>query len=356
MISSLSSSLRVAMVVALAGPLAGCARDEPDPPWVPAALEGMHVTQVGVDDHGYSSSIFVSHGLVLSADGTLLPFDAIEGATSPEVRPSSSDPVRSISSGDCAVFADDTARCIEDGAWSVVATGVSQLVPATVVTTSNASETIECVVTTAGALLCGAAHEHGAMFDGIALDAGGHTFARVAIGGAAICGITDEGLARCWLGSNDAGADLSLSGVVEIAIGSFHACALLDDGTARCWGDNSQGQLGAGNTDASGDLVTVVGLTDAVEIVASGLHTCARKADGSVVCWGFSGALVDRSTAERALPQPIPNVTGALDIFASDPVDCAATESGETRCWGTVRRVGIEPVSPPSFEFFIPGS
>jgi alpha-tubulin suppressor-like RCC1 family protein len=41
------------------------------------------------------------------------------------------------------------------------------------------------------------------------------------------------------------------SGAKEVACGFFHACALLDSGAMKCWGDNSEGQLGTSNDNAS---------------------------------------------------------------------------------------------------------
>ncbi len=39
---------------------------------------------------------------------------------------------------------------------------------------------------------------------------------------------------------------------LQVAVGNNHTCAILDDGSVKCWGDNSQGQLGLGDTQSRG--------------------------------------------------------------------------------------------------------
>jgi alpha-tubulin suppressor-like RCC1 family protein len=45
----------------------------------------------------------------------------------------------------------------------------------------------------------------------------------------------------------------------SLGIGDLHACALLDTGEVKCWGNNSNGQLGIGNTDTIGDAKSELG-------------------------------------------------------------------------------------------------
>jgi alpha-tubulin suppressor-like RCC1 family protein len=89
------------------------------------------------------------------------------------------------------------------------------------------------------------------------------------------CAILDDGTLKCW-GNNTGGVlglgdtlsrgsgpqqmgnrlpavDLGLGRTaLQVAVGNNHTCAILDDGSVKCWGDNSQGQLGLGDTQSRG--------------------------------------------------------------------------------------------------------
>ena len=84
--------------------------------------------------------------------------------------------------------------------------------------------------------------------------------------------------------------------VRQITTGTFFSCALLNTGSIKCFGDNSQGQLGLGDTIARGDLPNQMGdnlppinlgVAVPVRSIASGNeHSCAVFEDESVKCWG----------------------------------------------------------------------
>ncbi|WP_181234609.1 RCC1 domain-containing protein [Enhygromyxa salina] len=81
--------------------------------------------------------------------------------------------------------------------------------------------------------------------------------------------------------------------VLDISTGEDHTCAVLEGGDVRCWGDSSNGQLGYGNTDNVGysqhpSAVPTVDLGGAAitSVVTGYAHTCALVVDGSVRCWG----------------------------------------------------------------------
>ncbi len=130
------------------------------------------------------------------------------------------------------------------------------------------------------------------------------------------CALLTTGVVRCWgtgaagqlgygnttvIGDNEAPAtagDVNVGGIVtQLAAGYNHTCALLSTGAVRCWGDNTQGQLGYGNTQNIGDNETPASAGDvsiggaARQISAGEQHTCASLVSGGGLrCWGANGA------------------------------------------------------------------
>jgi alpha-tubulin suppressor-like RCC1 family protein len=79
------------------------------------------------------------------------------------------------------------------------------------------------------------------------------------------------------------GADNSWS---YIAAGSYHTVVIKSNGTLWAWGDNSQGQLGLGDT-ADRPAPTQVGTDNNWSFAAAGYkHTIAIKSDGTLWAWG----------------------------------------------------------------------
>ena len=86
---------------------------------------------------------------------------------------------------------------------------------------------------------------------------------------------------------------LGLNNIIDISAGSNHVLALKNDGTVWAWGDNSQGQLGTGNTTNSPNTpVKVMSenksnfLSDIIQISAGSNYGLALKSDGTVWAWG----------------------------------------------------------------------
>ena len=89
------------------------------------------------------------------------------------------------------------------------------------------------------------------------------------------------------------GTDLT---VKALGSGGYHMCALLSDERVKCWGDNEHGELGQGDSTVSRPLASEMG--DAlraadlgkelrvVQLVGGTVHNCALFEDGRVKCWG----------------------------------------------------------------------
>lgn len=93
--------------------------------------------------------------------------------------------------------------------------------------------------------------------------------------------------------------------IVDLALGDTSTCVALSTGIVKCWGDNTNGQLGDGTTNASAVPVTVAKITTAKALASGVGHVCALLADSSVWCWGADGHTqvgVTNSNACNCLP------------------------------------------------------
>lgn len=169
-----------------------------------------------------------------------------------------------------------------------------------------------------------------------------HTVKQLAGESQAFCALLDDGRVKCWggnssgqLGQGDTltrGSDpLKMGdGLPYVALGTGRTakrisggaggtfCAILDNDGLKCWGNNSQGQLGLGNTQNRGDQPNEMG--DNLPYVSLGTHdglgvtphtakdvsvgdaiTCAILDDNRVKCWGYGtrGALGNGSSLTR---------------------------------------------------------
>ena len=179
----------------------------------------------------------------------------------------------------------------------------------------------------------------------------------VALGEDHGCVIFDYGNVSCW-GDNSKGqlgvgdtTDYATPQSVDlgegrtalsITAGDYHTCAILDDATAKCWGDNSEGQLGTGNSNDATTPALVSGGHSYATITAGSQHTCAILDTGAVYCWGdnSNGQLGDDTTTDKNQPTQIAG-TGlqAISLSAGGSHTCLVTSQGladerTTKCWG----------------------
>jgi len=123
----------------------------------------------------------------------------------------------------------------------------------------------------------------------------------------------------------------AVNAFIAVTTGNTLACALADDGRVFCWGDNEQGQLGDGTTDArSSRNVPVVGIDDARAIAAGIRFACALRVDGTVWCWGEDPG----SDSSSGVPWQVPGIDDATAITAGGAFACALRASGQIGCWG----------------------
>ncbi|CAJ1418789.1 unnamed protein product [Effrenium voratum] len=159
------------------------------------------------------------------------------------------------------------------------------------------------------------------------------------------------------MGANLPAVDLGTGRTaVAISLGQDHTCALLDNGSMKCWGDNSQGQLGYGDTTSRGsnsahmgDNLAAIDLGDgrtATAIATGQYHTCAILDDWSTKCWGYNdnGQLglghtnnIGDGAAEMGNSLAAVNLgTGrfAKKISAGAGITCVVLLDDTALCWG----------------------
>ena len=222
-----------------------------------------------------------------------------------------------------------------------------------------------CAVTTAGAVRCWGASDHGQIGNGVVDSTSAGVFATPVQVQGLTSGVTDiasafgdhtcvvvSGGVKCW-GANDEGqlgdgsTDESAvpvdvkgldSGVVAVAVGLQNSCALLESGSVKCWGKNDFGQLGDdSDVENSPEPVDVAGLNDADFISAGLAHVCVITAGKTMKCWGSNlyaelGLGQEGNGAHK--PGAVPNLTNVAAIATGDNVTCAATTAGALSCWG----------------------
>jgi len=157
---------------------------------------------------------------------------------------------------------------------------------------------------------------------------------------------------------SDAGAVALGEKVLFVAAGGLHTCVLVERGAIRCWGDNTNGQLGYGNTEDIGDDETPIATPDVdigegeiVQLSTGLVHSCALFASGALRCWGRGERPLETAVGghgqlgygntEDIGDDEAPAAAG--DVPVGEPVvhvstgiahTCAVTDSGAVRCWG----------------------
>ena len=119
----------------------------------------------------------------------------------------------------------------------------------------------------------------------------------VAAGGDSTCAVDADGRAWCWgaIASSAVPEPVSTTGISggfgQISVGRAHACAIAGSpragGAAYCWGEDGAGQLGDGSgTVDSATPVKTGGNRAYVTVSAGGDSSCAVTVAGRGYCWG----------------------------------------------------------------------
>jgi alpha-tubulin suppressor-like RCC1 family protein len=176
-------------------------------------------------------------------------------------------------------------------------------------------------------------------------------FVAVAAGEKHTCAIAAAGTDRvhCW-GENSDGqlglgdtmsprwpTPVSGSGVpTTLSAGRRHSCASYS-GSVRCWGWNAYGQVGAGTALTPIMTPTVVlGLSGSVATIGSGFwHECAAQAGGSLRCWGLNAyGQLGWAGGDSRTAMPVPGISAAVSVAGGWDHTCAVLASGVVYCWG----------------------
>lgn len=204
------------------------------------------------------------------------------------------------------------------------------------------------------------------------------TAVAIATGEQHSCALLDNSTVKCWgynffgqLGQGNttvkgtgAGDMASLTAInlgvsrtaVAITSGRNHSCALLDNSQVKCWGENTNGQLGQGNTNhigdgggEMGDSLPAINLgtgRSAVQISASGNHTCALLDNSTVKCWGINSSgqlgqghansLGDGASemGDNLLAVSLGTGRTVVQIATAAYSSCALLDNSTVKCWG----------------------
>ncbi len=132
----------------------------------------------------------------------------------------------------------------------------------------------------------------------------------------------------------------------SVATGGLHSCGLRVDGSLWCWGANPAGQLGIGRELGNQTTPQRVGLnSDWIAVYTKVRFNCAINAAHELFCWGdnSNGQLGQGDTTDRATPMPTAPERRWQSIAPGPLHACGITDAHELFCWGdnTYGQLGI---------------
>jgi len=138
------------------------------------------------------------------------------------------------------------------------------------------------------------------------------------------------------------------SGATEVSVANSFACAIFR-ATVLCWGDNSMGQLGAGD-QLPHVGPQVAGFSAGAGIVGlsgKGNATCA-VIDGGVYCWGYLGLVAGGVNTRPVSIIPAGSGVTQVGVFGnpSDGFGACALLQGGVQCWGVNSAMNLSSATP----------
>ena len=126
-----------------------------------------------------------------------------------------------------------------------------------------------------------------------------------------------------------------LEGVQAVCAGTNFSAAIID-GQVWAWGSNSFGQLGCSESDKSPVPLPVESLENVLALSLGDAHVLALMQDGGIQAWGrnASGQLGNYSTTDRSTPGSVSGIIDAVSISAGSDYSMAVDAQGNLWAWG----------------------
>ncbi len=267
-----------------------------------------------------------------------------------------------VSAGDnstCAITTSGKLKCWGSNSVGQLGDGTtsSKNSPVSVDNANNYSKVSvgannSCGITATGLLKCWGSNSNGRL--GIGLISGGdsnfpvavdasETYSEVSVGNSTSCGLTTQGILKCWgakfviYGYNYSPTVVD-SGVAykSVSVGNSHICAITTGNVLKCWGNNFYGQIGDGTTSPSTAPKVIDSGTNYISIGARVYKTCGVTAANKIRCWGKNEffSLGVSSPSQVLSPMTIDSDYSYTQLDLGNQHGCGLSTTGKIRCWG----------------------
>lgn len=247
-----------------------------------------------------------------------------------------------------------------------------------------------CALATDGTPWCWAGNSDGQLGRGVVggwssvpapMNTNGLVFRTMAAAFNTACALDDAGAAWCWgaqalgaAGTGSApptGAAPALTAPTAVVGGHVFEriyadgarfCAIKANGEAWCWGSGSSGQLGNGQSVASGTPVLVAGGHLWKQLGLSNISSCGLTTTNAIYCWGSNGfgqlGQGNNTNSNVPLLVTLPNAEVPVAVWGGILMHCAATQGGRTYCWGDnfSGKLGVGDYAPRNVPTLVTGN